>query len=383
MNRNKTLKRLFQDHQGKISDKWSLYLDEWDRLFNPYRDQKINLLEIGVQNGGSLEVWGRYFLKAVKIVGCDIDKKCEHLRYDDPRIAVIVGDANSDDCESKILQQALMFDIILDDGSHKTSDILRSFARYFPHLTDGGIYVVEDLHCSYWDYFEGGLYNPLSAMAFFKRLTDVLNHEHWRNNQTRGSFLTKFGQEFGVKFDEFDLTRIHAIEFVNSLCIIRKLTPDKNVLGERIIVGTGEDITTGSHTVNRTMIQEMTMEIKDDGNLDVFELIAHIQNLNKQMEENKQQVQSLTAQVNLFETSSNALQGRKDAAEQELQSINLKLGEIYSSRAWRIIQVIWRLRAWLLPQGSVREKSLRYIYRPVRYWRTYGFRAFLKRIWYN
>jgi hypothetical protein len=220
-------------------------------------------------------------------------------------------------------------------------------------------------------------------MAFFKRLTDVLNHEHWRNNQSRASFLTKFAQEFGINFDEFDLTGIHSIEFVNSLCIIRKLSPDKNVLGERIIVGTGEEITNGSYTFNRTMIQEMTMEIKDDRNLDVFELIALNQNLHKQLAENEQQLQSLTAQVNLFETSSNALRARKDAAEQDLQSINIKLGEIYRSPAWRILQFIWRLRAWLFPHGSAREKCLKVIYRPVRYWRTYGFRALLKRIWYN
>jgi len=71
----KTLKQLFLEHQGKVSDKWSLYLDEWDRFFKPYRDQSINLLEIGIQNGGSLEIWSRYFPKAGKLVGCDIDKK--------------------------------------------------------------------------------------------------------------------------------------------------------------------------------------------------------------------------------------------------------------------------------------------------------------------
>ena len=153
---SKIFSGLYKEHKGKISDNWSLYLNEWDRLFAPYRGQQIRLLEIGIQNGGSLEIWGKYFSKAEKIVGCDIDQKCDQLRYDDARIKVIVSDANSDDCESKILQQAPSFDVIIDDGSHKSSDIVRWFPRYFPSLDDGGIYAVEDLHASYWENYEGG-----------------------------------------------------------------------------------------------------------------------------------------------------------------------------------------------------------------------------------
>ena len=200
MTKNMSLKELFKGHKGKLSDKWSLYLDEWDRIFTPYRYRRINLLEIGVQNGGSLEVWSRYFQKAARIIGCDIDKKCGDLRYDDDRIAIIVGDANSDECAGRILQQASKFGIIIDDASHKSSDIVRSFARYFPYIMDGGIYVVEDLHTSYWESYEGGLHNPFSAMAFFKRLSDLVNYEHWRNNKSRVSILTEFMANFGVEF---------------------------------------------------------------------------------------------------------------------------------------------------------------------------------------
>ena len=46
------------------------------RYFESMMDQPINLLEIGVRNGGSLELWAEYFNKAVNIVGCDIDEAC-------------------------------------------------------------------------------------------------------------------------------------------------------------------------------------------------------------------------------------------------------------------------------------------------------------------
>jgi hypothetical protein len=82
----KTLKELYMEHQGKVSDKWSLYLNEYERLLSPYRKMKINLLEIGVQNGGSLEIWGKYFPHAKKIIGCDINPDCKKLSYENTRM---------------------------------------------------------------------------------------------------------------------------------------------------------------------------------------------------------------------------------------------------------------------------------------------------------
>jgi hypothetical protein len=289
----KTIKQLYEEHKGKVSDQWSLYLDEWDRLFDPYRDKQIRLLEIGIQNGGSLEIWGKYLAKAEKIVGCDLDKKCEQLRYDDPRISVVVGDANSDDCQARVLQQSAAFDIVVDDGSHQSSDIVRSFARYFPHLNDGGIYVAEDLHCSYWQYFEGGLCNPHSSVAFFKRLADVVNYEHWRNNKPRKHLVKEFMAHFGVDFDDHDLARIHSIEVVNSLCIIKKLSPEKNVIGKRIIVGTEECVTSGLHKFNSTSIQDISAEIRDDEQLDVFELEENVSMLTHSLADRDGQIATL------------------------------------------------------------------------------------------
>ena len=300
----KTLEQLYGEHRGKLSDKWSLYLTELDRLFASYRNRPIRLLEIGVQNGGSLEIWDKYFPHAAKIIGCDIDPKCAELRYRSARIAIVIGNANSEECEGKILQHAPSFDIIIDDGSHRSSDIMRSFARYFPHLKDDGTYVVEDLHCSYWDNFEGGLYNPFSAMSFFKRLTDIINHEHWRNGRSRKELFTRFGDEFGIDFENLDLFKIHSTEFMNSLCAIRKSPPEKNTLGNRVIVGTEEYVTSGTKQYNGTLIQDMPMEVKDDGNLDVFEVLARndslaqsVKNLSRQLAEMEQAVQRLTAQL--------------------------------------------------------------------------------------
>ena len=113
-----------------------------------------------MQNGGSLEIWARYFPCAAVIAGCDIDPGCAQLAFEDKRIAVVVGDANSDRTQARILEHSAEFDILIDDGSHTSSDIVKSFARYFPCLAENGFYIIEDLHCSYWREFEGGLFDP-------------------------------------------------------------------------------------------------------------------------------------------------------------------------------------------------------------------------------
>jgi hypothetical protein len=42
------------------------------------------------------------------------------------------------------------FDFIIDDGSHRNQDILKSFNFLFPKLNEGWVYIVEDTQTSYW-----------------------------------------------------------------------------------------------------------------------------------------------------------------------------------------------------------------------------------------
>jgi len=236
-NKNNSLKQLFLNHSGKVSDKWDIYLNKWDELFAPYQDLKINLLEIGIQNGGSLEVWGEYFQKANKIIGCDIDEKCRLLTYTDPRINVVVGDANKDETIINIGNLSKSFNIIIDDGSHVSEDIIESFSLYFPKLEEDGLYIIEDLHASYWKDYNGGLFYPLSSIAFLKQLVDIENYEHWRSDISRRYFLEYFFGNNKISFIESELSKIHSIEFLNSLCVIKKQSAVNNQLGKRNIVG--------------------------------------------------------------------------------------------------------------------------------------------------
>jgi len=163
---------------GKVSDKWDSYLPVYDRLFGPHREEPVDLLEIGIQNGGALEIWSQFFVKARNIVGCDINPRCAGLKYSDNRISVVVGNANEDAIRSRIREISKHYDFIIDDGSHTSDDIFRSFVVYFPLVKPGGIYVVEDTHTLYWPHYGGDLHGRKTATAFFKLFVDLVNFEH-------------------------------------------------------------------------------------------------------------------------------------------------------------------------------------------------------------
>jgi hypothetical protein len=228
---------VYSGHVGYCSDKWESILKRYTALFAPMKDQPVRLLEVGVQNGGSLEIWARYFPAALRITGCDIEPRCASLQFADPRIRLVIGDAGKAETRALLESASAAYDVIIDDGSHRSSDIAGTFCSLFPLLADGGLYVIEDLHCSYWREFQGGLFAPHSAMAFLKKLCDVVNHEHWGLAANSGVvFEGPFG-ELGAAISQEQLAHIHSLEFANSLCIIRKEALSENVLGARIIAG--------------------------------------------------------------------------------------------------------------------------------------------------
>ncbi|KAF1046224.1 class I SAM-dependent methyltransferase [Xylophilus sp.] len=262
-----SLVELHADHIGKVSDRWTRYVCEYDRLFAPYRDRPVRLLEIGVQNGGSLEIWSRYFAQAQILVGSDIEPGCAALTFDSPRVQLVVADVNTDEAQSRILALSPVFDIVIDDGSHRSSDIVESFCRYFPRLAEGGVFVAEDLHCSYWQDYEGGLYDPHSAIAFFKRLVDVINHEHWGVAREKSAVLEGLLQAYGVAIDEEVLASIHSVEFVNSICVVRKTAAVDNVLGPRIVRGQQESVAQGHHALEGSALVAPSQEDNPWSNL--------------------------------------------------------------------------------------------------------------------
>ena len=201
-----------------------------------YQKLPIKFCEIGIMNGGSLEIFSKYFSNAELILGCDIDSKCKKLHFDEPNIKFVVGDVNNEKIKHQIIQHS-KFDIIIDDGSHQSDDIIKTFCNYFKHLNYGGVYIIEDLHCSYQREHKGGLFFPISSINFLKKLIDIINHEHWGIEKKKEWLLRGFVENYKINIDNIELEQINSIEFINSLCFIKKKPSKENVIGKNIVVG--------------------------------------------------------------------------------------------------------------------------------------------------
>ena len=121
------------------------YCDFYEHYL-PGRGFNGRLLEIGIMGGASLRMWSEYYPDA-EIVGIDIfDKSDLNLPEN---VSVIHGDATN----HHVLQPLGEFDIIVDDGSHLTSDQQVSFLwLFYNQLSDNGVYILEDLHTSLPEY---------------------------------------------------------------------------------------------------------------------------------------------------------------------------------------------------------------------------------------
>lgn len=125
------------------------YCQYYDMIFDPIRFKQNNLLEIGIDKGGSLRMWREYMPHSM-IHGIDIRGDYGELEQLGGVYTHIVDQSN----KGELIVFASQFpdghfNIILDDGSHQSEDMVLTFETLFPYLASGGYYVIEDLLCVY------------------------------------------------------------------------------------------------------------------------------------------------------------------------------------------------------------------------------------------
>lgn len=68
-----------------------------------------------------------------------------------------------------------LIDVVLDDGSHRMAHIKKSLEALFPVLSMNGLYMIEDLHTSYWRSYGGGLRSRKNFYAYLIGAVDDLH----------------------------------------------------------------------------------------------------------------------------------------------------------------------------------------------------------------
>jgi hypothetical protein len=163
----------FLKNDHRECGKWVHYFPIYERHFSRFKGQYFTLFEIGVREGGSLQLWQRYFGPNVQIVGIDITEECRKLAED--HIHIRIGSQADTDFLASLIAEFGVPDIVIDDGSHMQSHIMATFNYLYPKMPKNGIYVAEDLQTAYDPEYEGGLRRPGTFIERTKDFIDELN----------------------------------------------------------------------------------------------------------------------------------------------------------------------------------------------------------------
>lgn len=219
MNLSKLAKKYKSDKYGS-----HFYTPIYQKYMQPKKNKKINIFEIGIgglepkvgysglkTGGESLKMWRDYFKKG-KVIGLDIVKKNLNLGK---RVEIFHGSQNDNTILDKIIKKYKKFDFIVDDGSHRYKDIKYSFEYLLHSLKDGGYYFIEDTQSSYIREFGGdgaNLENQNTAINYFKKIIDKINHKEIENPYYKTGFIDK------------NITEIH---FYHNLIVVKKEINDE------------------------------------------------------------------------------------------------------------------------------------------------------------
>lgn len=186
------------------TDKFShKYTPVYNEIFQYIRNDVRKVLEIGIEGGCSLKMWGKYFPNA-RVYGVDIldmELILSRIRVDGTEMSrdnIIIGDIIDIKTIEKIkLCVGNNIDIIIDDGSHLSKDQIFTFNELFLLLKDKGYYIIEDI-------------NTETGFG-----TDTVNYI---------KSLIKCSEV--TKNDSHIVKNLYSTEFYNNIIIIRKGKPE-------------------------------------------------------------------------------------------------------------------------------------------------------------
>lgn len=196
------------------------YTEHYWQYFRDIKPKK--LLEIGVFGGSSVNIWNAFFPEC-QITGVDNNPDTLNIRTIHKRIELQIGDQ----ANVEFLQSLGNYDVIIDDGGHTMKQQITSFEVLWSKLNKGGLYVIEDLHTSYWNEFQD---YEIRTTDFLKMLVDSVNlngQNGYGNIFSAASYADTEGYGFNkldaaVKNGEIFYHSVEFVHFYKSIVFIKK-----------------------------------------------------------------------------------------------------------------------------------------------------------------
>ncbi len=185
-----------------FSTRWVKYFDVYEEVFKNLKEKKITFVEVGVLNGGSLQMWKKYFHPESRIIGIDLNPECK--KFESNGMEIFIGDQADETFWENFFKKVGKIDILLDDGGHLSYQQIITTIKAIKNINDEGLLVVEDVHSSYLDKFNNIIRKTF--IDFSKKLIDDINKKNPLTNKN----LFKFSLN----------DHIHSIQFFESIVVI-------------------------------------------------------------------------------------------------------------------------------------------------------------------
>lgn len=147
------------------------YLRFYEQIMGHRRDDKIRILEIGVQYGYSIATWMEGFPYA-EIHGID---RAGHWHADEKDFRAKFHECDVDNIHHArdVVGSIAPIDMLVEDGSHQSQQQKNLFDNLFEFVAPGGVYVIEDIGCGYVDSYGG---NPRGdGSSIIQRMKDTID----------------------------------------------------------------------------------------------------------------------------------------------------------------------------------------------------------------
>jgi len=137
------------DNRYTDKDTVHSYIDVYQTVLEPISTSATRVLEVGIQQGGSIKLWADFFQNA-EIYGVDITLEKLEIDLSSPRIRCLTANAYDIDFVKSLGYGT--FDFVIDDGPH-TKESMMFFAReYIKLLKPSGVLIIEDIQSEDWIY---------------------------------------------------------------------------------------------------------------------------------------------------------------------------------------------------------------------------------------
>ena len=129
------------------------YLPLYQKLLIKKKETARNVLEVGIDRGGSIKLWSDFFINA-NVYGLDImniSNVWNDIKNNKKIILYTSIDAYDNNFFiSNFLNKNIKFDFMLDDGPHTLESMKQFIKLYSQIMTDDGILIIEDVQSLDW-----------------------------------------------------------------------------------------------------------------------------------------------------------------------------------------------------------------------------------------